>query len=70
MLKLLDHIRLGMPDSRLELYKLLREYHRFCHDVHVVDSVLCLSQVWQGGSMRRFSGQESIQTSSRRGEAA
>ena len=41
MLKLLDPIQLGMPDSWLELDRTLREYHRFCHDLHVVDGVLC-----------------------------
>ena len=37
MLKLMDHIQRGMPDFGLEL----REYHRFRHDLHVVDGVLC-----------------------------
>ena len=41
MWKLMDHIRCGMPDSGLELDKSLREYHRFHHDLHVVDGVLC-----------------------------
>ena len=41
MLKLMDHIRRGMPDSGLELDKSLREYHRFRHDLHDVDGVLC-----------------------------
>ena len=30
-----------MPHSGLELDKLLREYHRFRHDLHEVDRVLC-----------------------------
>ena len=34
-------IRRGMPDSGLELDKSLREYHRFRHDLHEVDGVLC-----------------------------
>ena len=37
----MDHIRRGMPDSGLELDKSLREYHRFRHDLHEVDGVLC-----------------------------
>ena len=41
MLKLMDHIRRGMPNSGLELDKSLREYHRFRHDPHVVEGVLC-----------------------------
>ena len=41
MLKLMDHIQRGMPDSGLELDKTLREYHRFCHDLHMVNGVLC-----------------------------
>ena len=41
MLKLMDHIQRGMPDSGLELDKSLREYQRFRHDLHVVDGVLC-----------------------------
>ena len=41
MLKLMDHIRRGMPDSGLEVDKSLREYHIFRHDLHEVDGVLC-----------------------------
>ena len=41
MLKIMDRIRCGMPDSGLELDNLLREYHRFRHDLHEVDGVLC-----------------------------
>ena len=41
MMKLMDHIRRGMPDSGLEMDKSPREYHRLRHDLHVVDGVLC-----------------------------
>ena len=41
MLKILDHNRRGMPDSGQELDNSIREYHRFCHDLHEVDGVLC-----------------------------
>jgi hypothetical protein len=41
MLRLLDHIQRGMPDSGLEMDKDLREFHRFQHDLRVVDGVLC-----------------------------
>jgi hypothetical protein len=41
MLKLMDHIQRGMPDSGLELDKSLREHHRFRQYLHVVDGVLC-----------------------------
>ena len=41
ILKLMDHIRRGMPDSGLELDKSLRENHRFRHDLHEVNGVLC-----------------------------
>ena len=41
MLKLIDRIRRGMPNSGLELDKSLSEYHRFRHDIHEVDGVLC-----------------------------
>ena len=41
MLKLMEHIMRGMPDSDLELDKSLREYHRFRHNRHVVNGVLC-----------------------------
>ena len=37
MLKLIDPIQRGMPDSGLDLDKTLREYHRFRHNLHVVD---------------------------------
>ena len=30
-----------MPDSGIELDKSIREYHRFRHDLHKVDGVLC-----------------------------
>jgi hypothetical protein len=36
MLKLMDHIQRGMPDSGLELDKTLREYDIFRHDLHMV----------------------------------
>ena len=41
MLKLIDYIRHGMPNSGLEMDKLLREYNRFCQDLHLVYGVLC-----------------------------
>ena len=41
ILKILDHIRRGMPDSGLELDKSIREYHRFSHDLHEIYGVLC-----------------------------
>ena len=37
MLKLMDHIQHGMPDSGLELDKMLREQNRFNHNLHVMD---------------------------------
>ena len=37
MLKLMDHIQDGMPDSGLELDKMLREQNRFNHNLHVMD---------------------------------
>ena len=40
-MKLIDRIRRGMPNSGLELDKSLSEYHRFRHDIHEVDGVLC-----------------------------
>ena len=40
MLKLMDYIRCGMPDSGLKLDKSLREYHRLHHDPHEVNGVL------------------------------
>ena len=39
MLRLMDHIQRGMTDSGLEID--LREFHRFRHDLHMVDRVLC-----------------------------
>ena len=41
MLKLMDHIQRGMPDSGLELDKSLRKHHRFRQYLHMVDGVLC-----------------------------
>ena len=42
MLRVIDHIQRGMPYSGLEIDKGLREFHRFCHNLHdVVDGVLC-----------------------------
>ena len=41
MLRLMDHIQRGMPDSGLELDKDLREFHRYRDDLHMVDGVLC-----------------------------
>ena len=41
MLRLMDRIQRGMPDSVLELDKDLREFQRYRHDLHVVDGVLC-----------------------------
>ena len=41
MLRLMDRIRRGMPDFGLELDKDPREFHRYRHDLHVVDGVLC-----------------------------
>ena len=41
LVRLMDHIQRGMPDSGLELDKDLREYHRYRHDLHVVRGVLC-----------------------------
>jgi hypothetical protein len=40
MLRLMDHIRRGRPDSGLELDKLPREYHIFHHNLHEVDGFL------------------------------
>ena len=37
----MDHIKRGMPDTGLEMDKDLHEYHRFRHDLHVVEGVLC-----------------------------
>ena len=41
ILRLMEHTQRGMPDSCLDLDKDLREFHRYCHDLHVVDRVLC-----------------------------
>ena len=41
MLRLMDHIQRGMPDSGLELDKDLREFLGYRHDLHMVDWVLC-----------------------------
>ena len=41
ILRLMGHTQRGMPDSGLELNNDPREFHRYCHDLHVVDSMLC-----------------------------
>jgi hypothetical protein len=41
MLRLMDHNQRGMPDSGPEMGKDLMEFHRFRHDLHMVDGVLC-----------------------------
>ena len=47
LLRLMDHIRCRMPDYGLELDKSRREYHRFHHDLHKVDGVLCYrDHIW------------------------
>ena len=38
LLRMMDHIQRGMPDSGLELDKDLREFHLYRQDLHVVDS--------------------------------
>ena len=69
MLKLMDHIRRGMPNSVLELDNSLREYYSFRHYLHVVD-VLQRSHCGPGGPAnqegltRQSSGLESTQRSS------
>ena len=50
MMRLLDHIQRGMPDSGLEMDKDLREFHRFQHDLRVVDGVLCYRDQNKRGS--------------------
>jgi hypothetical protein len=77
----MDHIRHGMPDSGLELDKFLREYHRFRHNLHVVDEVLCYrdwimvptalrTKVFMPPTKEFRVWLESTQTSSRRRVAA
>ena len=77
ILRLMGNIQRGIPDSGLEMDKDMREFHRFRHDLHVVDGVLCYrdrivvpaalqGQVLSGihAAHQGVSGQESTQTSS------
>ena len=73
----MGNIQRGIPDSGLEMDKDMREFHRFRHDLHVVDGVLCYrdrivvpaalqGQVLSGihAAHQGVSGQESTLTSS------
>ena len=41
LVRVIDEVERGMPDSSYQLEKDLRPFHLFRHSLHVVDGVLC-----------------------------
>ena len=46
LVKLIDELERGMPESSYDLEKELRLYHQFRHNLHMVDWVVCYKDGW------------------------